>query len=349
MIRKSPPLSWPSFTNIRVPSKIKRVKLHRVYYFVKPFIPRSVQIRLRRLQVLVKRLRYARVWPVDTSCGLTPEGWRGWPEGKKFALVLTHDVETAAGQEKVKPLAQLELELGIRSSFNFVPERYDVSSELRGWLAENGFEVGVHDLNHDGHLFSSAKQFVERAPKINLYLREWNTRGFRAGAMHHNLEWIGQLDIDYDQSTFDTDPFEPQPDGVGTIFPFRVPRKNGKPYVELPCTLPQDFTVFILLRETTIQLWKTKLDWIAWQGGMALMNVHPDYVHFPGSRAGKAEYPVEAYRQFLRYCMNTYPGEYWNALPSQIVHFCLHQNLSSRPGTDQSVSRKMGLDQPLNK
>jgi len=25
--------------------------------------------------------------------------------------------------------------------------------------------------------------------------------------MHHNLEWIGELNVKYDLSTFDTDPF----------------------------------------------------------------------------------------------------------------------------------------------
>ena len=69
--------------------------------------------------------------------------------------------------------------------------------------------------------------------------------------MHHDLDLIGALDIQYDLSTFDTDPFEPQPDGVGTIFPFWVDNKRNKNggYVELPYTLPQDFTPFILMRE----------------------------------------------------------------------------------------------------
>ena len=45
--------------------------------------------------------------------------------------------------------------------------------------------------------------------------------------MLHNLEWFHDLNVKYDSSTFDTDPFEPQPDGVGTIFPFWVPRPNS--------------------------------------------------------------------------------------------------------------------------
>jgi hypothetical protein len=51
-----------------------------------------------------------------------PQNWPGWPEGKKFAFVLTHDVENCAGLANYRSLAHLEIELGFRSSFNFVPE-----------------------------------------------------------------------------------------------------------------------------------------------------------------------------------------------------------------------------------
>ena len=37
-----------------------------------------------------------------------PEGWSGWPDGKKFALVLTHDVETTKGLDKCYQLAEIE-------------------------------------------------------------------------------------------------------------------------------------------------------------------------------------------------------------------------------------------------
>ena len=132
-----------------------------------------------------------------------------------------------SGHDKCLELASLEKELGFVSSFNFVPERYNVSPKLRNKLVKLGFEVGVHGLNHDGKLFSSKKIFDERAKKINEYIRQWNAAGFRAPAMHHNLEWIHGLNITYDLSTFDTDPFEPQSDGVGTIFPFIVTSKDN--------------------------------------------------------------------------------------------------------------------------
>src|SRR4029079_8065841 len=112
----------------------------------------------------------------------------------------------------------------------------------------------------------------------NGYLQEWGAVGFRSAFMFHKLDWLHDLNILYDASTFDTDPFEPQPDGVNTIFPFWTAGSFGRGYVELPYTLAQDSTLFLVLRERGPEIWKQKLDWIAAHGGMALLNTHPDYM-----------------------------------------------------------------------
>src|SRR6266480_1087576 len=75
-------------------------------------------------------------------------------------------------------------------------------------------------------LFASRRKFKQSAARINDYLREWKAAGFRSGFMLRELDWLHDLDVQYDASTFDTDPFEPQPEGHHTIFPFWVPRPN---------------------------------------------------------------------------------------------------------------------------
>ena len=196
--------------------------LRNIYYQFKPFIPRWLQLKIRRKIVLRKLKQISDIWPIDEKAARVPKGWKGWPDNKKFVLVLTHDVESQKGHDNCLKLAKLEQDLGFRSSFNFVPERYTVSKELRDTLISNGFEVGVHGLNHDGKLFKTKKTFKERAIKINHYLKKWNAVGFRAPAMHHNLDWIHDLNIKYDLSTFDTDPFEPQSEGVCVVFPYKI-------------------------------------------------------------------------------------------------------------------------------
>lgn len=265
-----------------------------------------------------------------------PPGWNGWPGGKKFALVLTHDVEGRRGLEKCRLLAELEKEMGFRSSFNFVPEGdYRVSSELRTELVRSGFEVGVHDLRHDGRLYQSRRDFDQNARRINEYLTAWGAAGFRSGFMLHNLNWLHELDIKYDMSTFDTDPFEPQPEGRHTIFPFVVPRPQGtngdsaEGYVELPYTLPQDSTLFVLLREKTPEIWLRKLDWVAANGGMVLLNTHPDYMTFGQQKRGSMHYPVSLYRELLQYVRANYPESYWHALPHEVADFVCRDEISA--------------------
>ncbi|MBJ6725358.1 polysaccharide deacetylase family protein [Geomesophilobacter sediminis] len=292
-----------------------------LYYRVKPFLPRRLQIALRRWRAFRTLGRCGHFWPIDPQAGIPPEGWGGWPEKRRFALILTHDVDTDRGQEKCRHLLQLEESAGFRSSFNFVAARYLVSSELHDHLRGRGFEVGLHGLVHNATLYQSRETFLAHAELINIFLRHWGAVGFRSPCMYHNLEWLQELDIEYDASTFDTDPFEPQPEGVGTIFPFWVPGSGGrKGYVELPYTLPQDFTLFVLLRQRGIDLWKRKIDWIARCGGMVLLNTHPDYMCFEGA-PGFEEYPASLYTELLDYVRSRYRGEYWHPLPREMARF----------------------------
>jgi glycosyltransferase involved in cell wall biosynthesis len=334
----------------------------RLYYHLKPLIPARLRVMMRRYHVHRILRGSADIWPIRRGSESPPEGWPGWPDGRRFAIVLTHDVESQRGVDRVKRLAEVELEFGFRSSFNFIPEGdYVVPRDLRAWLVDRGFEIGVHDLHHDGKLYSDKKSFLTKAERINYYLRDWNAVGFRSAFMLHNYNWLHALNVAYDASSFDTDPFEPQPDGVNTIFPFWVPRRssadpngllsadvvgeqrdprsainhspslNSRPstliqprsgYVELPYTLPQDSTLFKFLQLRNIDVWKRKLDWIVEKKGMALLNLHPDYVSFDHSSRSRTEFSIQRYREFLGYLNARYHEDAWKALPYEVADFC---------------------------
>ena len=171
--------------------------------------------------------------------------------------------------------------------------------------------------------------------------------------MLNRLEWLHDLDIQYDCSTFDTDPFEPQPEGWQTIFPFWVSAPevqegrgkngsgNGKAideprggYVELPYTLPPNSTLFLLLGEQTPDIWLNKLDWIAEHGGMALVNVHPDYLRFDGEPRSGRTYSAAQYRQLLEHIHQRYGNVVWRALPKSVAEFT--SQLKPRPAVRQA-------------
>lgn len=317
--------------------------LSDLYYFAKPAIPLRVRLAFRRVLANYLRRRYADVWPINEVAGRVPARWSGWPEGKQFAFVLTHDVEGTKGMNRCQELAELEMAHGFRSAFNFVPEgEYRVPDSLRGFLNTNGFEVGVHDLHHDGSLYRSRETFKAGVEKINRYIKQWGAAGFRSGFMRHNLEWLGELDVLYDSSTFDTDPLEPQPDGVDTIFPFWVSQDGVHGYVEMPYTLSQDSTLFLLLKETSIDIWKRKLDWVAQKGGLALVGVHPDYLSFNGQKQ-LGEYSHQLYLNLLAYVKDRYADQCWFALPKEVAQY-FYASMVAGVGVTKSVAMQEGKE-----
>jgi hypothetical protein len=84
----------------------------------------------------------------------------------------------------------------------------------------------------------------------------------------------------------------------------------------------------VVLQEKSIDVWKRKLDWIAARGGMALLIVHPDYVHFGGSSTSAHEFPSTLYAEFLDYVRTRYAGEYWQALPCEVAAMVAQQRIA---------------------
>jgi hypothetical protein len=294
----------------------------RLYYEVKSLLPRAVIDVLKQGNARLNRDGFLLNWPIEERyarfqwavmhhlldiTGLADIAfWHFWPEGHRFAFVLTHDIETAEGQSRVRTVVDLEETLGFRSSFNFVPESYPLDRNLMKELVERGFEVGVHGLRHDGKLFRSQAAFEKQVVRINRYLQEFGALGFRAELMHRNPHWMQALEVEYDLSFFDTDPFEPIPGGVMSIWPFTIGR-----FVELPYTLVQDSTLIRVLGENTPQLWQDKVHFIAQYYGMVLLNAHPDYI--------KDDAAWNVYSDFLRSMKDQVDA--WHALPRDVARW----------------------------
>lgn len=294
----------------------------RLYYRMKPLIPRQLVKALRQTLSTTDHHNSQLQWPVEPRFAqfqwelmrqlMIQQGVETlpfvnfWPQHKQFAFVLTHDVETAAGQDFVRTVADWVEERGFRSMFNFVPERYTLDFAVIDDLVARGFEVGVHGLRHDGYLFSSYRTFQQRAERINHYLQRLNATGFRSPSTLRHPEWMQELAIEYDLSFFDTDPYEPIAGGTMTLWPFMIGR-----FVELPYTLPQDFTLTTVLKHTTPQLWLEKVDFIAQYHGMALVNVHPDYVLDNTTRQVFITF-LDAMRE---------RSDYWHALPREVARW----------------------------
>ena len=118
----------------------------------------------------------------------------------------------------------------MRASFQLVPEgRYDIPPGVLDEIRRRGFEVNVHDLNHDGRLFTDRDEFRRRALRINAYAREFGARGFRSGVLYRRPEWYDALEIAYDMSVPNVGHLEVQRGGCCTVMPYFIGR-----IVELP-------------------------------------------------------------------------------------------------------------------
>src|ERR1700681_123186 len=321
----------------------------RLYYAIKPVLPRPLTRRLRQAYGRTTRASLPVRWPIETRYARFQ--WdvvRGllrlarsrelrfiqfWPQGRTFAFVLTHDVETADGQAYVRAVADLDAAYGFRSSFNFVPERYPLDYQLIDDLRARGFEIGVHGLKHDGKLFTSQGAFLRKAERINRALKRLNAVGFRAELTHRHPEWMQALEIEYDTSFFDTDAYEPISGGTMSLWPFILGR-----FVELPYTLAQDYTVTEVLQETTPRLWLEKVEVLRTYSGMALLNTHPDYLRSP--------HTWRVYETFLAAMRES--SDYWHALPREVARWWRARDaapsVAQLPGAVEG--RVTGLDVP---
>jgi hypothetical protein len=296
-----------------------RAALVKGYYLARPALPRKVQLRLRREFTKVQAKATFPGWPSEDSLhdlyawlfGLLAElAGRPvpfmdlWPDGRSWALVLTHDVETDVGCRSLDLLRGPERELGYRSSWNFVPLRYTVPDDTIRKLREEGCEVGVHGLRHDGHDLESRRMLAKRLPAIREYADRWQAVGFRSPGTQRQWELMPLLGFDYDSSYSDTDPYEPQPGGCCSYLPY-----FNEDLVELPITLPQDHTLFSILRSPDADVWIRKAKHLRERQAMVLVLTHPDYAIDDRVAAG--------YRSLLTDLHGDAAA--WHALPSEVA------------------------------
>jgi peptidoglycan/xylan/chitin deacetylase (PgdA/CDA1 family) len=302
--------------------------LFRSYYRLRSMIPPSLRRLLQRYRPVPSDpgwyypSRFASALESAVrSCANGITVIHPWPNDAHFAFVPTHDVETAEGMRNIERIANLEEDIGFRSSWNVVPHKYPVDIGLLRDLQRRGFEIGVHGYNHDGKLFTSRAVFDGRVPAIHRALKDFGAIGFRAPMVHRNLEWLQALDVEYDASYFDVDPYQAMPGGIGSVWPFIAGR-----FVELPYTLPQDHTLFIALGEATGRIWEEKIDYVAQLGGAALFITHPDYL--------TTDARLNAYRDLLLKAKSMHGM--WHALPRQVAEWWRARDAShSQRGADE--------------
>ncbi len=295
----------------------------RAYYYLRPALPVAIRRFLHKQYFRGWEELGFPAWPVDTTverlhrrllaltlqasgAAETPFIWF-WPEGFQSCCVMTHDVETQAGLDACEWLMDLDEGFGMRSALVLIPERrYPLRPDMVRELLERGCEISIHDLNHDGNLFACREEFLRRVKRINYYGRLYGAKGFRSGAMYRNAEWYGNLEFAYDMSIPNVAHLEPQRGGCCTVMPYFI-----GDVLELPTTMTQDYTLFHVLGDYSIGLWKRQLGLMIEESGLANFNVHPDYL--------TSERATGTYKSLLIYLAELRAArKMWFALPGEV-------------------------------
>ncbi len=294
--------------------------LRKTYYSLRPLLGSARKYAKRIYYRQWKNIAFPQ-WPVDCNVEklleallITSMEARGisrlpfiwfWPDGYSSCLMMTHDVETERGRDFCSCLMDLDEASGVYSSFQIIPEeRYHVPHALLDEMFARGFEVNIHDLNHDGRLFQDRREFEKRAARINHYVHEFTARGFRSGALYREPEWFAALEFSYDMSIPNVGHLEAQAGGCCTVFPYHV----GS-LLELPLTTTQDYALFHLLNTYSINLWKQQVELIMARHGLISFIVHPDYLLEDKAKA--------IYLALLRYLAGL-RSKLWVALPGAV-------------------------------
>lgn len=297
--------------------------VRQLYYLVREYLPVSFRRHLQRAYFRGWKNLPFPAWPVDFTADTLHEDYLRllletnnvekvpfiwfWPDGAPSCLVMTHDVETRAGRDFTGELMDLDDSYGIKASFQVIPERrYDIPDDYLSFVRNRGFEVNVHDLYHDGHLYQTRDNFVERAGKINEYARKFGASGFRAGVMYRNLDWYSEYKFSYDMSVPTVAHLEPQRGGCCTVFPYFV-----GDILEIPLTTTQDYSLFQILKDFSIDLWIRELNLIQRRNGLMSFIAHPDYLISHRSR--------KVYEALLSHLQGLIAREkIWSALPGEL-------------------------------
>jgi len=262
----------------------------RLYYWLRPLSTFWLRKQIKQLHFRNWRdLNFPR-WPVDTTVeslcenllllslqakntDRVPFVWL-WPNGARGCVTMTHDVDTDSGMDFCTELMDMDDSFGVKSAFQIVPEeRYHASPSALQEMRNRGFEIGIQDLNHDGRLFDDKQEFLRRIAIVNQYGKLYGARGFRAAVLYRKPSWYEHLDFSFDMSIPNVAHLDPQRGGCCTITPYFIGN-----VLELPVTTTQDYTLFHLLREHSIDLWETQIELILKKNGLVSFIVHPDYI-----------------------------------------------------------------------
>ena len=208
---------------------------------------------------------------------------------------------------------------------------YKLNHELLHQATNNGFEIGLHDYNHDGRLVMlNEKEIKNRISLSQDFIKEYSVEGIRSPGFLRSMKFYSVIKelFNYDMSIVDYSFLFPYPgDGCRTSQPLLF-----EDLILLPSSLIRDGEALALglKPKEILNTWITKYNWLKSKNSLIVLLTHPDK-GFSGRKD-----MLEIYKIFLEYVTND--DDCWASTAKEVTKY-LKQNkryLIQAPNSDGS-------------
>ena len=242
---------------------------------------------------------------------------RMW-NGKRYASMITHDIDTYRGLQRAGPIKKMEEKYDIPSTWYVPSKQYPLDTEIINTLANYG-EVGAHGTRHDGELTRIPEQklvkSLREAKSALENIIDCAVEGFRAPLLQHSptiLRGLREADYNYDSSIPTWEPKHPRTmrsHGLGTVFPIFLDS-----IIEIPVSVVQDHQMLSVLGmgpKETMAAWLSMIATIREIGGCCVLLSHPEYELFDNSN-------IAIYEDLLN--ILTSDQKSWKTTPRELTY-----------------------------
>lgn len=208
-----------------------------------------------------------------------------WPSGKRYAVILTHDVDSEWGFDDphgIRAFEEIERRYNLRSAWMVTSSIEEAGRPCLKNLVDTGHEIGFHGTRHDHRLaFLSEKEMEKEFRQAAPFLEAYRPQGFRSPGYHRTPLLYKKLSehLRYEMSCHDV--FEnvlsplPSLEGSGTCFPFNLEEPG---LVEIPTTVAEDYVLEMKGGgpKQALESQKKIIEIIKKKGGVANLLTHPE-------------------------------------------------------------------------
>ncbi|MEQ8194903.1 MAG: hypothetical protein RIB59_10480 [Rhodospirillales bacterium] len=208
-----------------------------------------------------------------------------WPNGKKFSIILNHDVDTEwpfKNKDGIAAFSDIETKRNLRSAWMVVARLHATGKDALHVLKDRGHEIGCHGSVHDHSIaYLPLEDILARFASVRDFLDEFDCVGFRSPSYHRSETLYRALNshFHYDMSMHDcfTNPNSPitQSEGCSTCFPFYL---QGTDVLQIPTTVREDIFLELagLMPDDALEKQRQNICHIKKRGGVANILTHPE-------------------------------------------------------------------------